>query len=103
MISVPHDATGLHLVLDEIRRERVRQDEKFGDQTCRDGKDWSLILAEEVGEAAREACDAYVHGKVWCADPQATLRTREALRKELIQSAAVCVAFVQYGDASGWW
>lgn len=47
---------------------------------------WMMILGEETGEVAR----AYLEGDV------ANLRT------ELIQSAAVIIAMLEYGDEDGW-
>lgn len=94
-------------VLDEVRAERERQDVEFGEQNHPDGtggagaKDradearqlcddrfrhgrgtWRLILEEEVAEAFAES------------DPA-------RLREELVQCAAVCVAWVAAFDRRG--
>ncbi len=79
-------------ILDEIHRERRAQDRKFGDQTGKGIPKWHAILAEEAGEASKEICEI-LHGG----------GSRENLREELIQTAAVAVAFIQYGDLQGWW
>lgn len=101
-------------VLLDVLTERMRQDEKWGlirdrlDLSEHDGwfdawrqrgeelenvaraslthlsGNWAAVLAEEVGEALREV------GK-----------DRDALRKELIQVAAVCVAWVEAMDQGG--
>ncbi len=72
-------------ILSEIIVERARQDAKFGaDRNHRNGK-WFEILAEEVGEAAKESLE----------------RRPPKLRKELIEVAAVAVAFVECLDRRG--
>lgn len=94
-------------VLDEVERERCRQDEKWGEQNHPDGTaragdpmtatlariattaaadegrvTWRHILSEEVAEAYAES------------DP-------ETLRAELVQVAAVAVAWIEAIDRSG--
>lgn len=39
-------------ILQAIREERVRQDEKFGSQRTHTPEKWLTILVEEVGEVA---------------------------------------------------
>lgn len=82
---------GLLNILTEVRKERHRQDElkasgKFA-YTCQDPQLTShekfVILGEEVGEVARGICDGDVAN----------------VREELIQVAAICVAWVQCIDA----
>lgn len=83
-------------VLREIMEERIRQDglkaEGRFKYTCADIEMTNLqrltVLLEEVGEAARAALEMHnlsndVHG------------LRHGLRKEMIQVAAVAVAFVE--------
>lgn len=73
-------------VLNAVGRERLSQDEKWGEQD-HSKETWLTILMEEVGEAA-----------------QATLHWRfgghhaQGLRQELIQVAAVAVAMVEALD-----
>lgn len=78
------------LILEEIRAERARQVEKWGE---RDHDPFTLctILAEETGEVARAAHDArYADG------------TLDQLRKEAIQVAAVALQFVETLDKGAW-
>jgi NTP pyrophosphatase (non-canonical NTP hydrolase) len=89
-------------VLSEVNRERHRQEDlrregRF-EFTCasagRDNFQRLAILLEEVGEAARAALELgnLSHDKH---SPDA----RKQLRKELVQIAAVAVAFVEGLDA----
>ncbi len=75
-----------HRMLDEIlhdvRRERGQQIDKWGEQSHIHFK-WMTILSEEVGEAAQEI----LHGN------------RARLRQELIQVAAVTVAWLEHLDS----
>lgn len=73
-------------VLLDIRLERCRQIEKWGKQN-RDVCEWILILAEEFGEASKEANEVYFRQK----DPL-------EYRQELVQTAAVCVAAIESLD-----
>lgn len=80
-------------VLDEVRRERTRQDLRWG-WTNRDPA-WHLaVLMEEVGELARALHDARFAGGVQAAVDNA--------REEAIQVAAVAVAFVEGLDGGRW-
>ncbi len=74
---------GLGSVLVQIRQERVRQDAKWGPQDHSD-IEWSLILAEEFGEAMKECNEVHFRDK----DPA-------ELRKELVQVAAVAVHWLE--------
>ena len=67
--------------LDEIKSERKRQDEKWGEQN-HDPLYWISILVEEVGEAAKEVLENKFSN----------------YRKELVQCAAVCVAAIESFD-----
>jgi len=73
-----------------INMERIQQDVKWGDQNHNDLK-WLSILMEEVGEAAKAVTE----------DNPASERiySHEALREnleiELIQTAAVCIAWIE--------
>lgn len=64
---------------EEIARERIRQDEKWGEQN-HDDLYWLGILTEEVGEVAREVIE---NGSAPRTD------------SELIQVAAVAVAWME--------
>lgn len=63
-------------ILEEVGQEREAQDLKWGEQNHRDSV-WLAILTEEVGECAK----AILEGK--------------GLTRELIQVAAVAVAWVE--------
>lgn len=67
------------VILRAIEDERLRQNEKWGDQSGHSNYLWSTILTEEIGEAAEAALDGDdVH-----------------LSIELIQCAAVCVQWLE--------
>ncbi|MEZ5934858.1 MAG: hypothetical protein R3F54_23570 [Alphaproteobacteria bacterium] len=73
-------------ILEEIRRERDRQDEKYGGPDHDDSHypgDWCLILSKYLGRAAAETIDA---------EPDA------AFRDNMIKIAAVAVAAIQSLD-----
>lgn len=74
-------------VLHEVKRERERQDARWGVQRHEPAW-WMVILAEEVGEVARAIFEAN--------DPGAG----EDYRAELVQVAAVAVAAVESYDAN---
>lgn len=83
-------ATNQDLIVEELRFERRRQDEIWGQQN-HDLATWIMILTEEVGEAAKEACDATF--------PKGSVRAaRERYRQELVQVAAVAVAMIESLD-----
>lgn len=69
-------------VLEDVYVERLRQDYKWGDQRTHSNYLWSTILTEEVGESARASLEK---------DPA-------HLRKELIQVAAVAIAWIESID-----
>jgi len=70
-------------IFEEIKQERIRQDNKFGKQP-RNLKPslWLAVLTEEVGEVARAILEGY----------------SENYREELIQIAAVCTAAIEDFD-----
>lgn len=76
-------------VLRDVADERARQDEKWGEQN-HDDCCWATILGEEFGEA----CQASLHIRFGSA-------TVELLRDELVQVAAVAVAWIECIDRSG--
>lgn len=77
-------------VLAEVRAERERQDGKWGQQNHEPFL-WLAILGEEFGESQKAALDARIGAQTGKA-------TLEDLREELIQTAAVAVAFVECLD-----
>ena len=77
-------------VLWEVRRERKNQDLKWGQQDHGDFE-WVSILTEEVGEAATDANEAnFPSGR--------NVGDYSLLRSELLQVAAVAVAWVEAID-----
>jgi hypothetical protein len=70
------------VVADEVLTERARQDQKWGQQN-HDDPLWLAILAEEFGEVAKDVVENQVAAGV---------------REELIQTAAVCIAWVEAID-----
>ena len=93
---------GNEAVLDLIRTERMRQDRKWGEQNHNDYY-WLGILTEELGEAAK----ALIEGAITAYAPEDFpdknvkchyVRQRNdtaALEKELVQVAAVAVAWLE--------
>jgi NTP pyrophosphatase (non-canonical NTP hydrolase) len=76
----------------DIYEERLRQDKKWGDQSGNKDSVWSTVLTEEVGEAAQEVL-RYEYGT----DINKSIALSN-LRAELIQVAAVAVAWVEALD-----
>ncbi|UOQ93391.1 MazG-like family protein [Halobacillus shinanisalinarum] len=72
-------------VLDDIRRERIRQEKKWGKQR-HDYPFWLTILTEEVGEVAQAMQQGSVAYKQSDSDD---------LYEELIQVAAVATAIAE--------
>lgn len=68
-------------VIDEVVGERIRQDSLWGQQNHVNDR-WNTILVEEVGEAAKETYEG----------------DTVKLREELIQVAAVAVAWIEAID-----
>ncbi len=73
------------IVLWEIEQERKRQDEKWGIQNHH-SLYWSAILGEECGEVCKALLDTPEYGN------------HRRIREELIQVAAVAVAWIEYID-----
>lgn len=74
-------------ILNSIVDERVRQDEKWGDQSEHPATFWYAVLGEEVGEVANAILnDAKLP---WYNQDD------KAIEKELIQVAAVAVAWLE--------
>jgi NTP pyrophosphatase (non-canonical NTP hydrolase) len=76
-------------ILGLIGQERNRQDAKWGPQD-HSGAHWLAILMEEVGEVAECVCHTEVGPVGGVAQ-----RFDDLLELELIQVAAVCVAWVE--------
>lgn len=67
-------------IFQEILEERTRQDKKFGENRDQDHMLWLTILAEEFGEVANAILEK---------------KDRNELNKEIIQCAAVAVAWIE--------
>lgn len=74
-------------VIAEVIHERQRQVELFGLDTGNDDGTWMAVLAEEVGEVAHELIEG-----------RRGHDTRRAMRQELIEVAAVAVAWIEAMD-----
>lgn len=74
-------------IVNDVLRERIRQDDKWGIQDHEDGI-WLAILGEEFGEVAKEVFEE-----------DHLLRSRRSeLREELVQVAAVAIAWIEALD-----
>lgn len=79
---------GMHRVLDDVKDERFRQEDKWGQQDHDDFK-WLAIASEELGEVAKEILTTEFgpqgggHGDI---------------RGELVQAAAVIAAWIEAID-----
>lgn len=80
-------------VLADVAAERVRQLAKWGPQFHSAGN-WALILGEEYGEA----CEAALRNLFGPGDDLAAV---DRIREELIQVAAVAVAWIEAIDREG--
>jgi len=86
-------------VYSAIISERRRQVEKWGDQFHKDTF-WLAILGEEFGEIAKELADNYERTFYMNnqKDKDTYEKYRSNLKKEIIQTAAVCVAWLENFD-----
>ena len=90
-------------VITDVKKERERQNKKWGIQD-RSAVEWIAILGEEFGEASKEAVDFYfANGEskddVFMPPSEEIQAERlENLRTELIQVAAVAVQAVENID-----
>jgi NTP pyrophosphatase (non-canonical NTP hydrolase) len=98
-----------HKIIENITRERARQDAKWGEQN-HPPQDWLAILMEEVGEFARAHMEVYyVQPLPPNASAEAVASWRAAVdakrrhvREELVQVAAVAVAMIECCDRQRW-
>lgn len=79
-------------ILHQVKEERERQILKWGQQDHSD-PEWTAILTEEVGESAQETLNV-VRAKT----PVQLESSVRRLRSELIQVAAVAVAWIEAID-----
>ncbi len=88
-------------VLDEVFREREKQDAKWGQQN-HNAPEYLMILGEEVGEANKAALETYFKArKSMPPNVEAVKEDYSEYRKELIQIAAVAVAMIESLDRNG--
>ena len=81
-------------VLEQIADERQRQHDKWGEQNHQEPV-WATILGEEYGEACHASLDYYLEASE---RGSVTGRLIGSLRSELIQVAAVAVAWIECID-----
>lgn len=78
-------------VIKDIIQERKRQDSKWGSQRNLSDLTWIAILTEEVGESAQEVLTRIPGNEV-------AGKGHGDLREELVQVAAVAVAWIEALD-----
>ena len=78
-------------IFQDIAREREQQEERWGEQNHH-GTKWLAILVEEVSEVA--VCVNEIEPAIFT--EKAGLKNYNELREELIQVAAVCIAWLEY-------
>lgn len=72
-------------ILEEVRKERIAQDSRFGWPRIHEPSWWLAILSEEFGEFARDVVEReFEEG-----------RYTDNMRNELIQVAAVAIAAIE--------
>ena len=81
-------------IIEEVRQERFKQDEKWGEQNHYP-VGWNAILGEEIGEVAKEVVEFTFYDKN---SKQSEHQTLKNMRVELIQSAAVVIAMIESLD-----
>lgn len=98
------DFKSTQTVFSDVYTERVKQEEKWGEQN-HTVIEWMAILMEEVGEAAKEAVDYYnrypVKNKTGIKTEPVNMEQLKRLsdyRKELIQVAAVAIQMIECID-----
>lgn len=72
-------------VIEEVKKERIRQDATWGEQNHPSAY-WLSILGEEYGEVCRAVCE----------------NNGESYREELIHVAAVAVSMAEAFDRGNW-
>lgn len=80
----------MNKIFDLIKEERERQDEKWGEQNHTD-LEWYAILGEEFGEVGQTLCKTQIDP----VDPEEAKKFAPEVKLEIIQTAAVCVAWLE--------
>lgn len=78
-------------IIEEILKERKRQDDKWGAQRYQSDEHWLAILAEEFGEVAQCVCKT----RIPPIDPQDVKEYNPRLTLEIIQCCAVLFAWLE--------
>ena len=86
------EMNNLEKVLNDVTRERLRQNTKWGQQNLTPHQ-WLSVLTEEVGEAAQEANRA-----TWWKTLDRHRQAIDDLRTEMVHVAAVAVAAIECLD-----
>ena len=80
-------------ILKQVRNERDNQVKTFGDKRPYSNLDWFAIFGEEYGEVASDVVKREVPPEADNSDER-----QKNIREELIQCAAVCVAWIEAID-----
>lgn len=83
-------------IFDEIKQERKRQDQKWGQQN-HSPIEWCAILGEEVGEVQKAALEHHFKHAQYMGKNRESIQLN-AYRIELIQVAAVAVSMIESLD-----
>ena len=77
-------------IVEDLLKERVRQNEKFGWNRNHHPAEWLMILGEEVGEVNEEGINY-----TFSTDEAKQLKAITDMRTELVQVAAVAMAMIE--------
>ena len=92
----------LGLAIHQVVEERDRQFQKFGDQSWKPDGLWLAILMEEVGEVAHELNEVLDTLGRSGAGMSPGLTERIRIRDEIIQVAAVAIAWLEAAELRVW-
>lgn len=84
-------------ILVDIFNERIRQDKKWGEQN-HDSPVWLTVIAEELGEAAKALLELRALESPRVPHEALIIARWEELKHEITQTAACCVAWLEYLD-----
>lgn len=92
---LPEDvAHRIDVALMHVRRERIRQFGKWGDQRHDEGY-WARVLGEEFGEQSEASLNYSDLGPLADSPKEPGVTTLDHYRKELVHVAAVAVAMIE--------
>ena len=95
-VHAPYPWEHLRRLLDQVGRERVRQDEKWGYPQPNTLTQWISFIAEELGEAAQLANDLELRDRLAKHAERRSRVDKNLLCEELVQVAALALAAVQH-------